>query len=44
MKKFINHVDHVAWISKPENPDVIDYANDVIPFGDAKRAVSAKTG
>jgi hypothetical protein len=21
MKKFINHVDHVAWISKPENLD-----------------------
>ena len=24
--------------------DDIDYADDVIPFGDAKRAVSAKTG
>ncbi len=22
MKKFINHVDHVAWISRPENLDI----------------------
>ena len=21
MKKFINHVDHVAWLSRPENLD-----------------------
>ena len=21
MKKFVNHVDHVAWISRPENLD-----------------------
>ena len=58
MQKFINHVDHVAWLSRPENLGAnvarleeltgerlsgfdhlgdIDYADGVIPFGDAGR-------